>query len=392
MRISVYGSSLVSAYWNGAATYYRGLIQALHRRGHIITFYEPDILDRQKHRDLDSVPYANCVLYGAKTERDVRQAVAAGAAADVIIKASGVGAFDELLEKAVLELKTVNRAVVFLDVDAPATLDRLRKNPDDPFRSLVPEYDTILTYGGGDPVVRAYRSFGARDCTPIYNALDPKTHYPAPPDIRFRGALGFVANRLPDREERVKEFFHAAATELPKETFVLAGSGWEAGFLDQPNIRYVGHLYTNDHNAFNSTPRAVLNVLREGMARVGFSPATRVFEAAGAAACLITDEWEGVELFLNPGQECLVASSGREVARILRALSPEKAREIGEAARRRVLREHTYSHRAKEMERILTHLRTPSPPAPPKPAKARPATVRSRGDRRARSPSRKQSV
>jgi spore maturation protein CgeB len=242
--------------------------------------------------------------------------------------------------------------VAFWDVDAPATLDRVRGNPRDPFRPLVPQYDWVFTYGGGEPVVRAYTEFGARACVPVYNALDPYTHHPVARDERFAGDLGFVGNRLPDREARVEEFFLRAAAELPGQSFLLAGSGW--GDKPMPaNVKHLGHLYTRDHNAFNVTPRAVLNVSRESMARYGFSPATRVFEAAGAGACLITDEWEGIELFLEPEREVLVAADGRGVAERVRGLGAERARAIGEAARKRVLAEHTYDHRAAQVEELL---------------------------------------
>ena len=100
------------------------------------------------------------------------------------------------------------------------------------------------------------------------------------------------------------------------------------------NVRHRGHVYTAEHNAFNCTPKAVLNVARETMAQVGFSPATRVFEAAGAAACLITDHWEGLELFLAPGDEILVARDGQDVADHLAALTQERARPMRCAARR----------------------------------------------------------
>lgn len=119
------------------------------------------------------------------------------------------------------------------------------------------------------------------------------------------------------------------------------------------NVKYVGHVYTKDHNAFNCTPRAVLNISRESMARYGFSPATRVFEAAGAGACIITDYWEGIDQFLEPGREILVARDGAEVAEHVRTLTPERGRKIGQAALRRVLAEHTYSHRAAQLERLL---------------------------------------
>jgi spore maturation protein CgeB len=275
------------------------------------------------------------------------------------VKASGIGIFDTLLESAVLELQRPETLVVFWDVDAPATLDRIEQDPSDPFRPLIPRYDLVLTYGGGEPVVRAYQSFGARQCVPIYNALDPSTHHAVPADPRFAGDLGFLGNRLPDREARVEEFFLAAAAVLPQKTFLLGGSGWSDKRLPD-NVRYVGHVYTRDHNAFNCTPTAVLNVNRESMARYGFSPPTRVFEAAGAGACLITDHWEGIELFLEPDREVIVARSGGEVADRLDALTTAEARQMGLVAQRRIQAEHTYDHRAAQVEELLDALRPAS--------------------------------
>jgi spore maturation protein CgeB len=78
-----------------------------------------------------------------------------------------------------------------------------------------------------------------------------------------------------------------------------------------------------------------------------------VFEAAGAAACVITDRWEGIELFLEPGREVLVAGSADEVAAHVQRLTASEARAIGDAARRRVCAEHTYAHRAIQLESLL---------------------------------------
>lgn len=352
LRIAFFGSSLVSAYWNGAATYYRGLIRALHERGHRTTFFEPDAYQRQQHRDMPDPDWARVVVWSPEGDDELRAALAAAAEADLVVKASGVGVHDELLEEAVLELKAPHRRVVFWDVDAPATLARVRANPRDPFRSLIPRYDLVFTYGGGPPVVEAYMRLGARRCVPIYNALDPTTHHPVPPDPRFAADLAFLGNRLPDREARVESFYFAAAAALPARRFLLGGSGWE----DKPrpeNVHHLGHVFTGDHNAFNCTPQAVLNISRESMAEVGYSPATRVFEAAGAGACLITDAWKGIDRFLAPDTEVLVAADGDDVVRHLETLTPARCRAIGEAARRRILAEHTYAHRALRIETVL---------------------------------------
>ncbi len=351
LNVAFFGSSLVSAYWNGAATYYRGIIRNLAERGHRVTFYEPDAFERQQHRDIPDPKWARVVVYPAQ-ESEVHRVLEEARGADVVVKASGVGVFDELLEAAVLDVRRPDGLAIFWDVDAPATLDRMAADPDDPFRPLVPRYDFIFTYGGGDPVVEAYRHFGARECVPIYNALDPTTHHPVEPDPRFEGDLGFLGNRLPDREARVEEFFLRAAALCPDRRFLLGGNGW--GDKPMPaNVKDLGHVYTRDHNAFNCTPLAVLNISRESMARYGYSPATRVFEAAGAGACLITDEWLGIELFLEPDREVLVAADGEEVAERLRGITPQSARQMGRAAKRRILSEHTYAHRAAQVESIL---------------------------------------
>jgi spore maturation protein CgeB len=334
-----------------AATYYRGIVRALDALGFEVTFFEPDAYERQAHRDIADPPWARVVVYPA-TREGLDRALEAGRHADILIKTSGVGVFDTELEAAVLQVKAPHAPVVFWDVDAPATLDRLASSPSDPFHALVPRYDMVLTYGGGDPVVRAYRAAGARACVPIYNALDTSTHYPVAADPRFMAKLGFLGNRLPDRERRVEAFFLDAAARLPHERFVIGGSGWGDKPMP-PNVRDVGHVYTRDHNAFNCSPQAVLNISRDSMARYGFSPATRVFEAAGAGACLVTDAWEGIEQFLEPGREVLVASSGEEVASHVAGLDERRARAIGAAARRRVCAEHTYDHRARQVAAIF---------------------------------------
>ena len=352
MNIAFFGSSLVSAYWNGAATYYRGILKALHGLGHSITFYEPDVYDRQKHRDIEDPSWAKVVVYSAEGFEGVYQVLEEAEAADIIVKASGVGVLDEFLEKSVIEIKRPGAIAVFWDVDAPATLDRVQQDSFDPFADLIPRYDFILTYGGGQPVINAYQRLGAQECVPIYNALDPSTHFPVAPDSRFESDLAFLGNRLPDREARVEEFFFRVAERLPDKRFLLGGNGWDGKSMSS-NVRSAGHVYTADHNAFNCSSPAVLNISRESMARYGYSPATRIFEAAGAAACILTDAWQGIESFLEPGREILVAKNGEEVAETLSSLTNQRAREIGWKAQARVLAEHTYAHRARQVDALL---------------------------------------
>ncbi len=282
MKLFVFGSSLTSSYWNGAATYYRGIYKNLAELGFHITFAEPDAYGRQQHRDNEDFSYAEVIVY--ESPRDIPGLIERASDADLVIKHSGVGVEDALLEARVLECKSDTTQVAFWDVDAPATLARVEANALHPFRALIPEYDYVFTYGGGPPIVKHYERLGARVCHPIYNGLDPESHHPVAADPAKKCDLVFVGNRLPDREKRVEDFFLAAAEMAPEFNFTLGGEGWGGKRLPA-NVRWLGHVGTNDHNAVNCSASMVLNLNRESMASVGFSPPTRVFEAAGAG-CL----------------------------------------------------------------------------------------------------------
>jgi spore maturation protein CgeB len=357
MKIAFYGSSLLSSYWNGAATYYRGLLRDLAGRGWQITFYEPDAFGRQQHRDIEPPEWARSVVYDATPEA-LRRVLEEARAADIVVKANGVGVFDTELLEGILEHSRDDALRIFWDVDAAATLEEMRADESHVVRRTLPHLDMVLTYGGGPPVVSAYEGFGARRCIPIYNALDPTTHHPVEPDPAFASDLAFLGNRLPDREARVEEFFLRAASLLPERGFLIGGNGWETKNMPA-NVRHLGHVYTHQHNAFNGSPLAVLNVARDSMADIGFSPATRVFEAAGAAACLITDAWEGIEMFLKPDAEVLVARDGQDVADHVATLTPERARDIGKAALARILAEHTYAHRGEQVDALWRSMLQP---------------------------------
>jgi len=350
MKIFAFGSSITSSYWNGAATYYRGIYRNLALLGHCITFAEPDVYGRQQKRDAGDYSYVESLVYN--TPADLPEMFAKAARADLIVKHSGVGADDAELEFAVAHRIETDALRAFWDVDAPATLVRVERDCADPFRRLIPDYDFVFTYGGGPPVIEHYLRLGARNCHPIYNALDPATHHPDAKDLALDCDLLLVANRLPDRERRVEEFFIKAAQLAPDLRFVLGGEGW-GGKLLPTNIRWIGHVSTGDHNRVNCSARIVLNLNRDSMANVGFSPPTRVFEAAGAAACLVTDAWTGIESFFEPGREILVARSAQEIVHLLRTTTPDHAAKIGLAMRDRALRDPTYSQRAAEVSMLL---------------------------------------
>ena len=350
MKIFAIGSSITSAYWNGAATYYQGIYKSLHRLGHEITFAEPDIYGRQQHRESAQLDFVRVELY--RNASELRRLLRRAAGAELVVKHSGVGEADESLEELVLDFKSANTRVAFWDVDAPATLQRVETHSNDPFRKLIPQYDVIFTYGGGRPVLELYRALGAQACHAIYNAVDPETHFSVAPVEELQCDLAFVGNRLPDRESRVEEFFLRAATLAPEMRFLLGGEGWRGKSLP-PNVRWIGHVKIEDHNAINCSARIVLNVNRDSMARIGFSPPTRIFEAAGAGSCLITDSWPGIESFFAPQSELLIAESAEQVVGFLRGIDRSQSTQIGQKMLARALREHTYSQRAAQVHQLL---------------------------------------
>ena len=352
LKVAFFGSSLLSSQYNPAAAYFRGIIRALHDRGHIITYYEPDDPDRRSHRDIDEPEWSRVVAYPIDGENGVLKALDDARVDDVIIKVSSIGILDDILEAAVPKIKRPGSICAFWDIDAPATLDRIEKNADDPLRKQISLYDLVFTHSGGDAVANAYDILQAKKVVAVHNAIDPRVHHHVTPEDRFKADLGFWGDRLPVREQRVDEFFFGAARELPYTKFLLAGSGWQGRYMPE-NVKFAGDLYSWEHNAFNSTPLTILNVAWESISHYGFSPSMRVFEAAAARACIISEDWDGLERFFEPGKEIIVAKSGVEVATHLREMNQPRALAIGEAAYERVTSDHTYAHRAAEIENAL---------------------------------------
>ena len=304
------------------------------------------------HRDIADPDWARVVVYrGSDRDAPCARARRRRGSADVVVKASGVGVFDELLERGGARLRGAGALCAVLgrrragDARPPAAQIR-----DDPLRALVPRYDLVLTYGGGEPVVRRLHARSARArCVPIYNALDPRHAPPGRAATRASAATwrsSATGCPIARRASRSSSFAPPSAlprAPVPARRQRLGGQGAAAE-------RRAASATSTRAITTPSTARrcAVLNVNRESMARYGFSPATRVFEAAGAGACLITDAWEGIEQFLEPGREVLVARDGEEVAaHLARARRPARARAHRRAPRGAAsCAEHTYAHRA----------------------------------------------
>src|SRR5437868_3925237 len=143
------------------------------------------------------------------------------------------------------------------------------------------------------------------------------------------------------------------------EKFVLAGAQYPKEIAWPANIARVDHVRPAEHSAFYCAQRFTLNATRADMARLGYSPSVRLFEAAACGVPVISDDWAGIETLFEPGEEILVAQNAQDVIEFLGL--PERRRdEIGAAARRRFLRDHTPEQRAKDLEAYYREAATAS--------------------------------
>src|SRR5436190_16876161 len=193
MRIDFFGTSLVSGYGNGAATYCRGILHALANRGHTVRFYEPVDEERLMHRDILDPPWAQVIRFAPDGE-GVEAALDAAAGADLIVKTSSIGIFDGLLDAAVPRATSARTLSIYWDLDPATTLAQTQADPNHPLRAQLPWYDLVLVRYGGDAVMEAFETLGARECFPVYNALDPDVHYRVGPDADAASALAYFAH------------------------------------------------------------------------------------------------------------------------------------------------------------------------------------------------------
>jgi spore maturation protein CgeB len=119
------------------------------------------------------------------------------------------------------------------------------------------------------------------------------------------------------------------------------------------NIERVEHLAPRHHRRFYNRQRFTLNITRADMVAAGWSPSVRIFEAAACGTPIISDVWPGLEEFFVPDREILLARSTAAMLALLRETSTQAARELGAAARAKVLALHTAAHRAEELEQHL---------------------------------------
>ena len=351
LRIVFLGLSITSSWGNGHATTYRGLVRELSARGHEVLFLERDMPWYRANRDLPTIPPARVELYTRLQELkdrfagDVRDA-------DVVIVGSYV---PEGVAVGEWVTATACGLTAFYDIDTPVTLAKLGRGDTEYLSpSLIRRYMLYLSFTGGPTLEHLERHYGARRARPLYCGVDPQHYYPEPCTERWD--LGYLGTYSPDRQSALEALLLEPARRWPQGRFVVAGPLYPWTITWPVNVQHTEHLPPAEHRAFYNAQRFTLNITRADMARAGYSPSIRLFEAAACATAIISDYWSGLETLFGPGEEILVADAPEQAAHYLRELPESDRVALGRQARARTLAEHTTAHRAAELEAYIRDL------------------------------------
>ena len=351
MKIVMLGLSITSSWGNGHATNYRALVRALVRRGHDVTFLERDVPWYAANRDLARPPYGTTNLYASVEElRDTHRDVVRDA--DLVMVGSYV---PDGIAVGTWATEHARGATAFYDIDTPVTLAALERGACDYLdATLVPRFDVYLSFTGGPTLERIERQWGARAARPFYCMVDEEAY--APVDVDRRWELGYLGTYGADRQPALDRLLIDVARRRPGHAFTVAGPQYPDVASWPANVEHRDHLAPPEHPAFYSAQRFTVNVTRADMVRAGWSPSVRLFEAAACGVPVITDAWEGLDHFFVPGREIVIATSTEEVLHVLDTFDESRRDAMANAARARVLREHTAERRAEELEQHVAEV------------------------------------
>jgi spore maturation protein CgeB len=347
-RIVIIGLSITSSWGNGHATTYRGLVKGLVARGHQVLFLERDQEWYASNRDLPRPPYGETQLYGSVGELMKRFANQVREA-DLVLVGSYVpegAAIGEWVTQLARGLRG------FYDIDTPVTLAGLKRGDLEYLTAdLIPRYGLYLSFTGGPTLRQLERELGSPKARPLYCSVDPTVYFPE--ERAARWDLGYLGTYSPDRQPALEELLVRPARLWANARLIVAGPQYPPAIRWPDNVDRVHHLSPLEHRTFFGEQRFTLSITRQEMVRAGYSPSVRLFEAAACGTPIITDPWEGLDSFFEPGEEILVARTAREVLRYLRELPEGERQAIGARARQRVLATHTAAHRAAELEQYV---------------------------------------
>jgi spore maturation protein CgeB len=346
MKISMIGLSLSSSWGNGHATTYRSLMKALRRRGHVVDFFEREEPWYAAHRDL---PDCESLHFYPTADELLHHWRGSIASSDLVV----VGSFVRETATLVEQLKRNAQGVLaFYDIDTPVTVAQLRHDRCEYLqRELVPEFDLYLSFSGG-AVLEELRALGATRPVPLYCSVDPEVH--APVEVPTSVDLGYLGTYSADRQGPLTQLLLNPAARWSNGRFTVAGPQYPDTTEWPVNVRHVAHLAPGEHANFYCSQRFTLNLTRSDMRAMGHSPSVRLFEAACCGTPIISDSWTGLDAFFSAAEnEILVAEEGTDVLKYVQGIPEDERTQMGQAARQRVLAEHTGEQRVRELESYL---------------------------------------
>jgi spore maturation protein CgeB len=359
MRVVFFGLSITSAWGNGHATLLRGLFRALRAGGHEVHFFEKDVPYYAAHRDTTSFPYVNVRLYS--------NWASIAAEAETLLVSADVGIVTsycaDALNACELVLSSRLWRKVFYDMDTPVTLSRLEDGEAVPY---IPEYglgdfDLVLSYTGGRALAPLKSKLHAARVATLYGWVDPETHYRVPSDPKFASDLSYLGTYAADRHKALHELLIGPAKELHDCRFLVGGAMYPDANEWPKNVKFLDHVSPPEHSQFYSSSLLTLNITRQSMARMGYCPSGRLFEAAACGTAVLSDWWEGLDTFFEPGREILIAPSTQEAVRWI-SFDREEILRIGQRAMEKALACHTAEIRAQRLIDILQVLPDESAP------------------------------
>ncbi len=351
MKVVIYGLTITSSWGNGHATTYRSLCKALARRGHTVHFIEKDVDWYRDHRDLPCPAFCSVRLYEHWRE-SAASLLEISKDADVIVVGSY---FPDAIEATYALLHAGYGPVLFYDIDTPVTLAQLRTHGRTEYleASLIPHYQAYLSFSGGPSLRVLEKEFGSPHAVGFYCSVDPDVYRPVPASEKYRCDLSYLGTFAADRQVKLMQYLNRAAGLLPGARFIVAGPQYPKDTRWAGNVRHIDHVAPPEHPAFYCSGRFTLNLTRDDMVTAGYSPSVRLFEASACGAAIVSDPWNGMDDFLSPGTEILLPRDEYEVVEILRHMPEHEARRIGNAARARILEQHTADHRAMQFEEVV---------------------------------------
>ena len=346
--IIMLGLSITSSWGNGHATTYRSLVRGLAARGHSILFLERDQPWYAGNRDEPHPAGATTVLYEsvddliANYEREVRDA-------SLVILGSFV---PEGIRVGEWVASAARGRTAFYDIDTPVTLGKLAAGEREYISpELIRRLDMYLSFTGGPALRHIESEYGSPMARVLYCSVDTNLYRPV---IRpYHWDLGYLGTYSDDRQPVLDSLMLEPARRWKEGRFAVVGPMYPEGIRWPANVFREIHLSPRQHPSFYAEQRFTLNVTRAAMKRAGYSPSVRLFEAGACAAPVISDAWDGLDSLFTIGREVLVAENAEDSLRYLQDTSDSDRRAIGDAARRRILAEHTPECRAIQLEGYL---------------------------------------